>query len=302
MVNAAVLLIFFNRPDTFRRVFEQVRKAQPKKLYLFQDGARNDDDKPKIMDCRRIAGEVDWDCEVFTNYQETNLGCGQGPYTAISWVFGTEDRAIILEDDCVPELSFFTYCDTLLEKYENDKRVGMITGLNHFGTWDCGEYSYFFGKTGANCGWATWRRTWDEYDYHLDALGDPYYIKKLKDVFISKHVSHYVVRRLLRTKKRIAQSEKLSYWDLQLEASKYLNSWLTIIPSVNLISNIGYGDDATHNVSQSFINGLMVGHLDDMIHPQCVIQDVSYDKEYYKITCPNYFIMLKNKIIAMLGK
>lgn len=299
MSDTAVLLIFFNRPNTFKAVFSQVRKAKPNKLYLFQDGARDESDKRKMQICRKIAEGVDWECEIHTNYQSENLGCGQGPYQAISWVLNNEESAIILEDDCVPDISFFDYCDELLKKYKNDTRIGMITGFNHFGSWDCGNSSYFFGKTGANCGWATWRRVWEEYDYNLKALDDVYYKQKLKDVFLSKHISKYVVRRLLRTKQKIAKSEKLSYWDLQLEGSKYLNSWLCIIPKVNLISNVGFGEDATHNANKSPFNEITVGRIDKIIHPQCIIQDIAYDKKYYSITCPNYFVMIKNKVLAM---
>lgn len=300
MVESPVLVIFFNRPVTLTSVFEQVRQAQPKKLYLFQDGARNQADAEKIQQCRDVVKNIDWECEVHTNYQTENLGCGQGPYQAISWVLKHEDRAIILEDDCVAEASFFGYCDTLLERYHEDKRVGMITGMNHFGTWDCGESSYFFGKTGANCGWATWRRVWEEYDYYLSALDDPYCVEKLRDVFLSRHISRYVVRRLLRTKQQLAGSEKLSYWDLQLEACKYLNNWLSIIPRENLISNVGFGADATHNAGKSSFNDIPVGHIEELKHPCCIIQDVAYDKRYYRITCPNYLIMVKNKILSML--
>lgn len=156
-----VLLIFFNRPDTFQQVFEQVRKAKPPRLILAQDGPRNEMDKEGILLCRKIAEKIDWNCEVVREYSEVNLGCGIRPQSAISKALELFDRVIILEDDCVPAESFFRYCDEMLEKYRDDERIAYISGLNHFETWDCGEQDYFFTKTGAIWGWATWANKWN---------------------------------------------------------------------------------------------------------------------------------------------
>lgn len=299
-VNTAVLVIFFNRPDRLTRVLEQVSKAKPSKLYLFQDGPRNDNDLANINLCREVVDKFNWECDVYKNYREENLGCGQGPYTAISWVFENEEQAIILEDDCVPALSFFGYCDTLLEKYKDDKRVGMITGLNHFTNWDCEKDSYFFAKTGANWGWATWKRVWNGYDYHLKFLDNPVVLKKLKGNFLSKRIEKHVVSHLLHTKQLLSDGQKISYWDLQLEADKYLQNWLTIVPAKNMICNIGIGETSTHNAVESIFNNLKTFEIEEIVHPDCVIQDVSYDKKYYSITCPNIFVKIRNKLRTMI--
>ena len=122
-----VAIIFFNRPNTLKRVFEAVCKAKPKNLFLVQDGSRGEEDEEKIKKCREIVEKIDWDCNVYKNYSDVNLGCGKRPQTGISWVFEHVERAIILEDDCVPQNSFFHFCDELLEKYADDKRVLMIS-------------------------------------------------------------------------------------------------------------------------------------------------------------------------------
>lgn len=151
---APVLLIFFNRPDTLKIVFEEIRKAKPQKLYLAQDGARENrvDDIENIQKCREVVKNVDWECEVFTNYSEKNCGCGRGPKKAIDWLFNSEKEGIILEDDCVPDSSFFTFCTEMLEKYREDERIFMITGCNsELQSRDVKE-SYFFGYAGTNWG------------------------------------------------------------------------------------------------------------------------------------------------------
>lgn len=298
-ISTPVLLIFFNRPEKFEKVFNKVREAKPLKLYLFQDGARNSQEEKAILACRAIAEKVDWKCEVHRNYQESNLGCGQGPYQAISWVLKNEEQAIILEDDCVPINSFFSFCDNLLEKYKNDTRVGMISGLNHFETWDCGGSSYLFAKTGANCGWATWRRVWEKYDYRLECLEDEHILNLLKGTFLSKRIENSILKHWLRTRAKVLRNEKLSYWDLQFEANKYIYNWLSIVPDRNMICNIGIGEDSTHNAGESLFNNLKTYEMNEIRHPQYIIQDTAYDKKYYGYACPNIFIKLRNKLRSM---
>lgn len=140
IMKSAVTMIFFNRPDTLEKVFEKVRTAKPPKLFLVQDGARkgNSEDLEKIQKCRQIVDNVDWCCEVYKNYSDVNLGCGVRPQSGITWALSQVDSTIILEDDRVPDMSFFTYCDEMLERYKDDERICYISGLNHFEEWDFG--------------------------------------------------------------------------------------------------------------------------------------------------------------------
>ena len=159
---SAVLFVVFNRPDTTKRVFEAIRLAKPKRLYITTDGPRPNmpDDVQLCKQTREIVSVVDWDCEVKTLFREENAGCKNGVSAAINWFFDHEEEGIILEDDCLPANSFFKFCDTLLEKYRYDTRVRHITGCNlQFGKkW--GDASYYFSNLTNGWGWASWRRAW----------------------------------------------------------------------------------------------------------------------------------------------
>ena len=179
--DTAVVMLFFIRDDTFAQVFEAVRQAKPKRLYLFQDGARPDrpDDMEKMLRCRKICENIDWDCEVFRNYQEKNLGCDPSEHAAISWAFEHEEQIIYLEDDDVPSQSFFYFCDELLNKYRDDKDVFMICGRNQLGETNYDDNSYFFAKAASIWGWASWRDRWALCDYKHSYLDDPEKVKKV---------------------------------------------------------------------------------------------------------------------------
>ena len=139
-LDLAVLLIFFARPNTLAEVFAKVKEARPSKLFLACDGARegNETDAARIEECKKIVSDIDWECEVYTNYSAVNLGCGRGPQSAISWAFTHVDKLLILEDDCVANETLFPYMKEMLDKYENDERVGIVSGFNHMKNWDCG--------------------------------------------------------------------------------------------------------------------------------------------------------------------
>ena len=287
-----VLLIFFNRPDTFCRVFEQVRKAKPNKLYLAQDGPRNEGDLDGILKCRRIAENIDWECEVFKNYSDVNLGCGVRPSSAISWALSKEESVIILEDDCVPSISFFRYCSELLEKYKFDTRIGMISGLNHFEYWDC-DYSYFFTKSGAIWGWATWARAWQFYDYNLQNFNTVN--KKL--LFSNINNKRIAKRRIAlweKTYRLTSKEEQISYWDIQWGLIKFLQSQMVIVPKENMITNIGVGATSTHakkaknNKNTGFFN-ISSHEINEIKHPPYMLIDKMYDDRVYKICYPSFF-------------
>lgn len=164
-----VILIMFNRPDTARQVFETIRAAKPEKLLVVADGPRADrpDDLEKCAATRAIINEVDWDCEVHTNFSETNMGCGPRSSSGITWAFEIVDKAIIFDDDCVPSASFFGYCAELLDRYESDERVMMVSGNNRlFGRAETAD-SYYFSRYAHVWGWATWRRAWAKFDINM---------------------------------------------------------------------------------------------------------------------------------------
>ena len=306
-VDIPVLLIFFARPDTFKAVFERIRQAKPSILFLACDGPRpgRSEDAEKILQCKQIAENIDWECRVYRKYSDRNLGCGIGPSSAIEWAFKYVDRLFILEDDCVPDLSIFPYMQNLLEKYKDDERVGVISGFNHFQKWDCGSFDYCFTKTGATLGWGTWKRVWDKYDYSIKDFDDPYYQRILQRELINPRAGKRRISMWKDTRQRLAAGENISWWDHQFGFVKYANSYLTIVPKENLIYNIGVGAGSSHaahlNARKWRIGdvcfmptGTMPAGLK---HPNHVICDRAYDEEYFRrIAYPGFIRKVFNRL------
>jgi hypothetical protein len=284
-MKSPVTLIFFNRPDTLVKVFEKVRNAKPPKLFLVQDGPRNQSsrDIENIEKCRKIVENIDWDCEVYKNYSDVNLGCGMRPQTGITWVLSLVESTIILEDDCVPDMSFFEFCDQMLERYKDDERICYISGLNHFEEWDFGGSSYGFTKGGAIWGWATWRRAWDNYDYSVAGIGDAYTQKLLKEVLPGAEERIDLWKK---TNELVGKNVRLSYWDAQWGFVKFSQNQLVIVPKYNLICNIGVGADSTHAFGISAThkkyydyNNMPVKPLEfPLVHPTHMLCDAEYDR------------------------
>lgn len=305
-----VALIFFNRPDTFERVFEKVREAKPRKLYLIQDGPRNENDVPKIMECRKIVENIDWECEVIKDYSEINLGCGVRPQSGITNALKNEESVIILEDDCVPSNSFFPYCEEMLEKYKDDERICYVSGLNHFEEWDCGDSDYFFTKTGAIWGWATWARSWNKYyDYYMKSANEQV-LSLVAGQITNKYIAKSRVEAWKKAKLSLDSGEKLSYWDIQWGFVKYSQSMLVIVPRYNQIHNIGIGATSTHAMSiknagykkyKTFV--FIPTHELNMPlkHPKFCVCDIKYDDLVYKCSAGNsvrrFFARIAKKIL-----
>lgn len=279
-----ILLISFNRADNSRRVLEQIRKVRPKELYLAFDGPRKTvpEDAEKCKECRKIVKEVDWECNIHTLLREENVGCGFGPSGAITWAFETAKELIILEDDCLPSLSFFSFCEELLERYRNDKRVWIISGLSiHPETSFFGEYDYLFSHYAHTWGWATWSDRWGEFDMHMKDA--PIFInqKIAYDVFESHQTAKRFTRRFQKVYDNIEQEVKHS-WDTQWDYARIKNSSSDIVPKINLITNIGDAD-GTHTSKGSSASRLLVGEFSDPIrHPKFVVRNKRYDIYHYQ--------------------
>jgi hypothetical protein len=242
-VTSPVALFVFNRPETARRVFQVIAQYRPATLLVVADGPRNAAEKVRCDETRRVIEAVDWDCRVLTNFSETNLGCRRRMSSGISWVFEQCEQAIILEDDCLPDLSFFRFCEELLIHYKDDERVGLISGFN------CGvacedEVSYAFSRSVSVWGWAAWRRSWSRYDLTMkdwprlrntnwltDLLGTPAFTPQWTNIFDRVHAG------------------KVDTWDYQWVFSCLHQRMLSIVPTRNLIQNIGFDLDATHTTS-----------------------------------------------------
>lgn len=289
LIDIPVLLIFMARPIQFQQVFNQVKTARPTKLFLYQDGPRKSvpSDIENIAKCREIAGSIDWDCDVFTFFQEKNVGCDPSEYVAQKWMFSHVDRGIILEDDVVPSQSFFPFCKELLEKYYDDKRINYICGMNHLEKYEnAKKESYFFTTSGSISGWATWKRNVDLWDEKMTFLDDPITLRLLKKTMGKE----YFNRKINVWNKH--KKSNVEHYESILSSNIALNSQLNIVPTKNLTSNIGIVADSTHSVDSlrklppkvRKIFFMETYEIDiPLIHPKYVINDLYYKEEVDKI-------------------
>lgn len=282
-MNTPIALITFNRPEHTARVLDAVAAARPETLYLFADGPRPDrpDDIPKCEAVRALVDRIDWECDLRTNFSDRNLGCKYGPIAGIDWVFETAEEAIILEDDCLPHASFFRYCSEMLEHYRHDERVMMLSGYNYYGGSADSKYSYDFSILGSTWGWATWRRAWLLNDPELKNWDEAVGMRLIENLFQDPvHVRywHEVFDKIL--------SGRLSdAWDYQWMFSCWFNSGYRIVPSVNLISNIGFGEDATHTFGENPFDNREAEMQFPLRHPPYVVRSFESDRELVEVFC-----------------
>lgn len=253
MFETPVLFIVFNRPEITAKTLSVIKEVKPKYLYIAADGPRKNrpDDAEKCKKVKEVIHEmVDWDCELKTLYREENRGCGHGPAEAITWFFDHVEQGIILEDDCLPAKSFFRFCEELLKKYKDDDKVWWISGSNFFGKWYTKKASYSLSNFGPLWGWATWRNYWENFDYSAEGwftkTGKENVRKSLNNNLYYKYFSKVFDRYFEITKDDV--------WDYQFLFSRFNHGGVTIIPSANQITNIGFGENATHTRSNSAIN------------------------------------------------
>jgi hypothetical protein len=280
MIKTPVAFIIFKRPDTTEKVFEAIRQAKPPKLLIIADGPRAD--KPgeaeKCAATRAIIDRVDWDCEVLKNYTDVNMGCKRRVSSGLDWVFNTVEEAIILEDDCLPHPTFFRFCEELLEKYRDDKRIMTIGGTNLFIEWKSNIQSYYFSNYFHCWGWATWKRVWNYYDVDMKLWSDPKVKERVRAVIADN-------RQYFNRKKHLdnTYSGKVDSWDHQFFFMCLAHSGLSIRPSVNLISNLGFTKEATHTtVSDPRSNLPLCSMTFPLKEPLDIVVDREHDYRQYK--------------------
>lgn len=293
-VDVPVAIIFFNRPDTLKVVFEAVRKVAPKKIFLIQDGARSEKngEQEKVQECRNIVANVDWDCDVTKDYSTKNLGCGMRIYSGITRAFEEVDRLIILEDDIVPTQDFFEFCSILLEKYKDDQRIHRISGMCHMGRYTGSPYSYAFTNISSCWGWATWKRAWEDMDYNMSFLDDKYTMRCFKANYRYKKDSGQLIKQGYARKKILDSGERLTSWTYQFSMGGRINNRLDITPCANLISCIGLTDNSEHasNSIKKIPKGLQIVFFGKtytmdkpLRHPPYVMEDVYMENQIRKI-------------------
>ena len=277
-----IVFLVFNRPNTTKKVFDIICQVKPSKLLVVADGARKD--KPgeleKCTAVRNIINDINWECEVLSNYSDKNLGCRQRISSGLDWAFSIVDRAIILEDDCLPNLSFFRFCEELLEKYQDDTRIMAISGNNfQFGR-KRSEDSYYFSIYNHCWGWATWRRAWQYYDVEMKLWSKIKQEGWLKDILVNPCAVRYWQNKFQKT-----YENKINTWDFQWTFACWIQSGLTILPNVNLVSNIGFDSEGTHhkNSKNKFANMPTQKIEFSLKHPPFVIRDREADNFTYRV-------------------
>ena len=271
-----VAFLIFNRPDPTARVFAEIAKARPPKLLVVGDGPRasRQGELERVAATQAIIAKVDWPCEVLTNFSDVNLGCKKRVSSGIDWVFEQVEEAIILEDDCLPDPSFFRFCQEMLDRYRDDERVAMISGDNFlFGKKVIPE-SYYFSRYMHIWGWASWRRAWKDYDVDIVAWPAARTSGLIENLFRNQGERDYWCKAFSGV-----FDGRIDTWDYQWVLSCWLQSRLAIMPKVNLISNIGFGPAATHTTGASVYADMSTHAMSfPLMHPQYVYPNLVADE------------------------
>jgi hypothetical protein len=275
-LSTPILFLIFNRLDTTKQVFSKIRQMQPLRLYIAADGYRPEcpGEAEKIQEIRDyVIDQIDWDCEVKTLFREHNLGCRISVSTAIDWFFENEMEGIILEDDCLPSRSFFYFCQELLSYYREDARILTISGNNFLFGRKRVSNSYYFSRYNHCWGWATWKRAWKHYDVDLKLWPEIRDSGWLKDILLDRAAVIDWTNRF-----DAVYTNKLNTWDYQWTFSCWLQSSLSILPTINLVSNIGFFNAATHqNNQENLANIPFIEMQFPLKHPDYIIRDSQAD-------------------------
>lgn len=274
-MHTPVALFLFKRPAETAQVFAQIALAQPSMLLLVADAPRPDKagEAELCAQARAVVAQVTWPCTVLHHYAEQNMGCQRRLHSGLDWVFQHCEQAIILEDDCLPHPDFFGFCEAMLARYKDDTRIGHIGGSNlQFGR-RRGPASYYYSRYNHVWGWATWRRSWAHYDLgmqHWPALRDGGWLNDLLG-------NTELVISWTRTFND-AHAGRVDTWDYQWTFACWAQGALSVLPAVNLISNIGYGEGATHTRGSSPYAQLPTQAVDSpLVHPDWLIRDEQAD-------------------------
>jgi len=246
-----IAFIIFKRPNTTQRVFDVIRQARPRQLFVIADGPRTPEEAPRCEAARAIIDTVDWDCDVRTDYAETNMGLKRRVSSGIDWVFSQVEEAIILEDDCLPDITFFRFCEELLRYYRDEPRVMHISGNNFLRGRVPIDTSYYFSRHPHIWGWATWRRAWQHYDADMKLWRESNKKHQYLTPFSSQHERNY--RRFIWNK---VIAGKTDTWSAQWVFACVAQNGYAVTPNVNLVSNIGAGSDASNTFRKRLIHEL----------------------------------------------
>jgi hypothetical protein len=266
MFTTPILFLVFNRPDTTSQVFNIIREIRPIQLFIAADGPRPCvmSDTERCKEVRELVSAIDWDCKVTTLFREKNLGCKNAISSAITWFFEHVEEGIILEDDTLPAKSFFSYCQSLLSEYRDVSQIMHISGVNFQFNQKYANESYYFSKYFHVWGWATWRRAWSKYVLELGDIKNLDFFSKSSYYTFSKVEYEYWL-----TVFQAVAKDEIDTWDYQWLYAIWKTKGLCITPTKNLVSNIGFGKNATHTQNtDSLLSAIPLQEFAQVSHPK----------------------------------
>lgn len=281
MYKIPILFIIFNRKDIALKTFETIKVIKPSKLYIASDGARPHvaGEKAKVEATRKmVLDAIDWDCEVKTRFSEINQGCCNGVFNAINWLFESEERGIIVEDDCMLKSSFFPFAEEMLDKYKDDLRIGLIDAANYLPNINIPD-SYGFSKYKSTNGWATWKRAWKLMDLNMEWRGGAFEDSIIANMaYKSKEYAFWKYRL------KAIDLNDVSAWDFQWYFTLSAHNMLAIYPKYSLTTNIGFGEDATHTNHGKMPSYYISQHELEfpLKHPKYVVPYLPFEKAFHK--------------------
>ena len=297
MINTPIVLICFNRPIETAKIFNKIKLIKPKKLFLIMDGPRASEHEDKIncLLVKNIVTNISWNCIVYKNFSKKNLGLKKRIVSGLNWVFSKTKSAIILEDDCLPNRDFFSFCQKLLIYYEKNNTVRFITGNNFQKSKVNKKTSYYFSKYSHIWGWATWKNTWELY-----CDDNRVWKKYLNSKEFCKTCPNYLERRYWKSMFNKVKSGKLKSWSIYLLFSIWKNGGLTATPTVNLVRNLGFNERGTNTKITTIkynTNNLTLSKK--LIHPKKIFQNFLADDYVFENIYNQGF---KKKIIRLIKK
>lgn len=291
----AVLMLFFNRPETFQQAFAAVKAARPSRLFLYQDGARegNEKDKEAMEACRRIACDenIDWECDVHRHYCERNQGCDPSGYLSQRWAFSLADKVAVIEDDVVVAPTFLPFCKEMLDRYEHDERITMVAGFNTDEVTPDVPYDYFFTSAFSIWGWASWRRVVNKWDGTYSFMHDDFNRRQLTSLVKTRGYRSDFMRMCTDHAAAGKPFFESVFW-----SSMLMNNGLAIMPTRNMVSNVGATAESTHYAAlQTMPRGLRriftMGRHDvtfPLKHPLYVMEYTPYKEHFYRTNAWGY--------------
>lgn len=286
LIDISVLILFFNRPETLKETFESVRAARPSRLFLYQDGPRGERDMEGVLACRAIVENIDWECTVERNYQTVNAGCDPSEFNAQRWAFSRTEKCVVFEDDAAFVPSLLPFFKEMLDRYEHDERIGMITAFNPDERTTDVEGDYFFSTNFSIWGWASWRRVVSAWDEQYSFLDNPVQMAQLQAL-----VSERRLRKDFLPMAAAHRAQGKAFYETIFHAHLLLNSQLAIVPRVNMLNNIGALPSSTHfaggtaTLPHAYRRLFTMGRHDlsfPLTHPTAVLDHVAFRLRVYR--------------------